>query len=157
MRYNIKDIVTYISKIFKWKKKYKIGITNGCFDLLHKGHTYSLKQCKNHCDKLVVLLNSDKTVRKLKGKNRPIESEKQRKKNLLKIKIVDSVIIFDEATPFKLIKILKPDFLFKGSDYRNKNVVGSKYVKSYGGKVKILKNLKGISTTKILKNLNLSQ
>ena len=72
MRYNIKDIVTYISKIFKWKKKYKIGITNGCFDLLHKGHTYSLKQCKNHCDKLVVLLNSDRTVRKLKGKNRPI-------------------------------------------------------------------------------------
>ena len=149
--------MTYISKINKWKKKFKIGVTNGCFDLLHKGHTFSLKQCNKYCDKLIVLLNSDKSVKKLKGINRPIENEKLRKKKLLKSKLVDHVIIFNETNPLKIIKRIKPDFLFKGSDYRNKKIIGNKYVKSYGGKVKILKNLKGISTTKILKNLNLSQ
>ena len=147
--------MTYIFKINKWKKNYKVGITNGCFDLLHKGHIFSLKQCKKYCDKLVVLLNSDKSVRKLKGMNRPIENEKLRKKKLLNLKFVDHVIIFNEMTPFKMIKLLKPDFLFKGSDYRNKKIIGKKYVKSYGGKIKILKNLKGISTTKILKNLDI--
>lgn len=147
--------MTYISKINKWKKNFKIGVTNGCFDLLHKGHTYSLTQCIKYCDKLVVLLNSDKSVRKLKGINRPVENEKLRKKKLLKLKFVDLVIIFNETDPLKIIKRIKPDFLFKGSDYRNKKIIGNEYVKSYGGKVKILKNLKGISTTKILKNSDL--
>ena len=147
--------MTYISKINKWKKNFKIGVTNGCFDLLHKGHTYSLTQCIEYCDKLVVLLNSDKSVRKLKGINRPVENEKLRKKKLLKLKFVDLVIIFNETDPLKIIKRIKPDFLFKGSDYRNKKIIGNEYVKSYGGKVKILKNLKGISTTKILKNSDL--
>ena len=101
------------------------------------------------------MLNSDKSVRKLKGINRPVENEKLRKKKLLKLKFVDLVIIFNETDPLKIIKRIKPDFLFKGSDYRNKKIIGNEYVKSYGGKVKILKNLKGISTTKILKNSDL--
>ena len=101
--------MTYISKINLWKKKYKVGVTNGCFDLLHKGHLFSLKQCKNFCDKLVVLLNSDKSVRKLKGAGRPIQNVNLRKKNLLKSRYVDYVIIFDDLTPYKLIRILKPD------------------------------------------------
>lgn len=143
-------ILTYITKINKWKKKYKIGISNGCFDLLHKGHLYSLRQSKKFCDKLIILLNSDNSVKKLKGAGRPIQNVKLRKENLLNSKLVDHVIIFDDLTPFKLIKKLKPDYLFKGSDYINKKIVGKKYVKSYGGQVKVLKNLKNISTTKIL-------
>ena len=142
--------MTYIAKIKRWKKKYKIGVSNGCFDLLHKGHIYSLKQSRKFCDKLIILLNSDSSVKKLKGAGRPIQKVKIRKENLLKSKYVDYVIIFDDLTPFKLIKTLKPDYLFKGSDYMNKKIVGKKYVKSYGGQVKILKNLKNISTTKIL-------
>ncbi len=142
--------MTYITKINRWKKKYKIGVSNGCFDLLHKGHIYSLRQSRKFCDKLVILLNSDSSIRRLKGIGRPIQKVRIRKKNLLKSKYVDCVIIFDELTPYKLIRLLKPDYLFKGSDYINKKIVGKKYVKSYGGQVKILKNLKNISTTKIL-------
>ena len=144
--------MTYITKIKRWKKRYRIGVSNGCFDLLHKGHLYSLKQSKKFCDKLIILLNSDSSVKKLKGAGRPIQNVQLRKRNLLKSKYVDYVIIFNDLTPFKLIKKLKPDYLFKGSDYMNKKIVGKKYVKSYGGKVKLLKNLKNISTTKILRS-----
>ena len=143
-------ILTYFTKINRLKKKYKIGVSNGCFDLLHKGHLYSLRQSKKFCDKLIILLNSDNSVKKLKGAGRPIQNVKLRKKNLLNSKLVDYVIIFDDLTPFKLIKKLRPDYLFKGSDYINKKIVGKNYVKSYGGHVKVLKNLKNISTTKIL-------
>ena len=142
--------MTYITKIKRWKKRYRIGVSNGCFDLLHKGHLYSLKQSKKFCDKLIILLNSDSSVKKLKGAGRPIQNVQLRKRNLLKSKYVDYVIIFNDLTPFKLIKKLKPDYLFKGSDYMNKKIVGKKYVKSYGGQVKVLKNLKNISTTKII-------
>lgn len=142
--------MTYITKIKRWKKRYRIGVSNGCFDLLHKGHLYSLKQSRKFCDKLIILLNSDSSVKKLKGVGRPIQNVQLRKRNLLKSKYVDYVIIFNDLTPFKLIKKLKPDYLFKGSDYMNKKIVGKKYVKSYGGKVKLLKNLKNISTTKII-------
>jgi|TARA_B100000959_G_scaffold238377_1_gene258282 D-beta-D-heptose 7-phosphate kinase/D-beta-D-heptose 1-phosphate adenosyltransferase len=145
--------VKYISKIKNWKKKNIIGVTNGCFDLLHKGHIYSLKQCKKHCDKLIVLLNSDKSVKKLKGIGRPIDNQKLRKKKILGTKLVDYVIIFNELTPYKVIKSLKPNYLFKGSDYKNKKIIGKNYVKSYGGKIKILKNLKSISTTKLIKHI----
>ena len=144
--------MTYITKIKRWKKRYRIGVSNGCFDLLHKGHLYSLKQSKKFCDKLIILLNSDSSVKKLKGAGRPIQNVQLRKRNLLKSKYVDYVIIFNDLTPFKLIKKLKPDYLFKGSDYMNKKIVGKKYVKSYGGQVKVLKNLKNISTTKILRS-----
>ena len=97
-------ILTYFTKINRWKKKYKIGVSNGCFDLLHKGHLYSLRQSKKFCDKLIILLNSDNSVKKLKGAGRPIQNVKLRKKNLLNSKLVDYVIIFDDLTPFKLIK-----------------------------------------------------
>ena len=143
-------------KIKSWKKNYIVGVTNGCFDLLHTGHLYSLTQCKNFCDKLIVLLNSDRSVRKLKGSNRPVHNQNLRKKNLIKTKLVDDVIIFNQQTPLKIIKIIKPDYLFKGRDYKKKTIVGGVFVKSYGGKVKVLKNLRGISTTKIIKNMNLT-
>ena len=139
-----------LKKLQVWKKTSRIGITNGCFDLLHKGHLSTLKLAKKYCDKLVVLLNSDKSTKKNKGRFRPIQNEKIRKKKLLKNRNVDMVIVFNKKTPYKMIKQIKPDFLFKGSDYKNKNIVGSRFVIKNGGKVKILKNIKGISTTNII-------
>ena len=141
-----------LNKIHKWKVDFKIGVTNGCFDLLHKGHFYSLKSAKKYCDKLIVLLNSDQSTKKNKGKSRPIENQNVRKKKLLKNSNVDMVIIFNNKTPFEMIKQIKPDFLFKGADYKNKLIVGSKFLINNNGKVIILKNIKGISTTKIIKN-----
>ena len=139
-----------LKKIQVWKRIFIIGVTNGCFDLLHKGHLRSLKLAKRYCDKLVVLLNSDKSTKKNKGRFRPIQNEKIREKKLLKNKNVDMVIVFNRKTPYKMIKQIKPDFLFKGSDYKKKNIVGSRFVTKNGGKVKILKNIKGISTTNII-------
>lgn len=134
------------------KKKFKLGITNGCFDLLHKGHYFTLRQAKNSCSFLIVLLNSDSSVKRIKGKSRPFESQKIRKKNLLATKLVNKVIIFNETTPLKKIKQLKPDILFKGQEYRNKKISGKIFIESYGGKVKLLKRIKGISTTNKIKN-----
>lgn len=133
------------------KKKYKLGLTNGCFDLLHKGHIFSLKQAKKFCYKLIVLLNSDQSIKKLKGKSRPIQKQNLRKKKLLNLKYVDEVIIFNSTSPLKLIKKISPNVIFKGSDYKNKKIIGSEFIRSKGGKVIILKNLKNISTTKLLK------
>jgi len=141
---------TYLKKIQKWNSVSRVGLTNGCFDLLHKGHLYSLKSAKKYCDKLIILLNSDKSVKKNKGKFRPIENQIIRKKKLLKNKYVDMVLIFNGSTPFKMIKQIKPDFLFKGSDYKRKKIIGANFVIKNGGKVKILQNIKGISTSKII-------
>lgn len=133
------------------KKKFKIGVTNGCFDLLHKGHIYSLKQAKKYCNKLIVLLNSNKSVRKLKGKNRPIEDQNLRKKRLLRLRYVDDVIIFNETTPLKKIKLINPNVVFKGMEYINKKISGKKFLEKNGGKVILLKRLKKISTTELIK------
>ena len=133
------------------KKKIQVGVTNGCFDLLHEGHLYSLKQAKKFCNILIVLLNSNKSTRILKGKNRPIEDEKLRKKKLLRTKYVDKVIIFNERTPIKNIKKIRPNVLFKGSEYKNKKISGKSFLRSYGGKIILLKKIKNISTSKILR------
>ena len=116
------------------KKKFKLGVTNGCFDLLHNGHLYSLKQAKNLCTYLIVLLNSDNSVRKIKGKNRPIQSENLRKKKLLATKLVNKVVIFEETTPLKKIKSLNPDVLFKGNEYKKKKNFWQKVYRKKWGK-----------------------
>ena len=130
------------------KKKFKIGVTNGCFDLLHKGHIYSLKQAKKYCNKLIVLLNSNKSVRKLKGKNRPYNSITTRIENLKKTSLVDKIYVFKEKTPLKLIKKIRPDIIVKGSDYDYKNVVGSKI-----SNVILFDKKNNLSTTKILNKI----
>ena len=142
-------------KFLDWKKKgLTLGVCNGCFDLLHKGHLQLLKKSKKKCDRLVVLLNSDKSVKKIKGIRRPYENEKKRKLNLMKVKDVNDVLIFKETTPLKLIKKINPNYIFKGSDYRNKNISGKNYIKKYGGKVILIKILKNFSTTKIIEKIN---
>ena len=142
------------SQIKKLKERQKrIVFTNGCFDLLHKGHIDLLNEASTYGDILIVGLNSDKSVKILKGKDRPIENEKIRSKKLLKIKVVDFVIIFNSETPKTLINKIMPDVLVKGGDYNKDDVVGSNEVISSGGKVKIVPLTKGYSTTSIIKTM----
>ena len=128
----------------------KVVFTNGCFDILHPGHIQYLKQSKDLGDFLIVGLNSDSSVKKLKGTSRPINKEQVRSQNLIKLDYVDAVIIFNEDTPIQLIKSLKPNILTKGGDYKESDIVGSKFVEKNGGQVKILPLFKGYSTTNII-------
>lgn len=143
-------------KLENWKKEgKKIVFTNGCFDIIHAGHVDYLEKAKalGVGDILVVGLNSDNSVRRLKGKDRPINPVKYRKKVLEALKPVDLVIIFEENTPENLIKQVKPDILVKGGDYTADTIVGADFVKSYGGKVAIIDFVYDISTTKIIQKI----
>lgn len=128
----------------------KVVFTNGCFDILHKGHVTYLNEAKRQGDMLVVGLNSDLSVKRLKGKKRPINKELDRKFVLENLKAVDKVIIFTEDTPLNLILELKPNVLVKGGDWSVDQIVGGKEVLSWGGEVKSLNFIDGYSTTKII-------
>ena len=134
----------------KSNKEQVIVFTNGCFDIIHSGHLDLLKEAKSYGDKLIVGLNSDKSVSKLKGPERPIIGQSERKKILSALKFVDEVIIFNEENPLKLIKKLKPSILVKGADYTKEQVVGGAFVESYGGEIKLVKLTKGKSSSKII-------
>lgn len=127
-----------------------VVFTNGCFDIIHAGHIDYLSKARNLGDVLVVGLNSDESVRRLKGPQRPINDVDARSKVLASLFFVDYIIVFEEDTPLYLIKSVKPDILVKGGDYTRDTVVGADFVESYGGKVVILPFLKGYSTTSIL-------
>lgn len=136
-----------------------VGFTNGCFDILHKGHVTYLEEAKKHCDLLVVGVNSDASVKQLnKADNRPVNNENSRAFVLAALVFVDCVTVFNESTPLALIEQLKPDFLFKGGDYdanekdqtHKKYIVGSDFVKANGGKVMTIPLVEGYSTTSIL-------
>jgi rfaE bifunctional protein nucleotidyltransferase chain/domain len=131
----------------------KIVFTNGCFDILHYGHAKYLQQAKTKADILVVGLNSDASVRKLKGRSRPIVSQAFRAKMLAALESVDYVVIFPEETPLKLIKLLKPDVLVKGGDWKEDKIVGADFIKSRGGRTYSIKFIKGFSTTEIIKKI----
>ena len=141
-----------ISKIRSDHKK--LVFTNGCFDIIHPGHIHVLSKAKLFGDILVVGLNSDKSVKKLKGKERPFINESDRSKILLSLKYVDYVIIFDELTPRDIIEKIKPDTLVKGGDYKVNDIVGSKFVKDSGGRVEIVKFLEGYSSSNYIDNIN---
>ena len=132
------------------RENYKLVFTNGCFDLLHKGHLDLLLNAAAFGDKLFVGLNSDTSVKKLKGDSRPIQNEKTRAIKLLELKYVDHVIIFEDLTPQKLIHTISPDVLVKGGDYTKNEIVGAKHVISFGGVVKIIPLTPGFSTTSII-------
>jgi len=127
--------------------------TNGCFDIVHRGHIEYLIQAKSMGNSLVIGMNSDASVRKLKGVGRPINNESDRAFLLINLKCVDAVIIFNEDTPYNLIKEIKPDFLVKGGDWKDEQIVGSDIVKSYGGKVLSLKFVDSYSTTNIINKI----
>ena len=135
------------------RKKYKVGFTNGCFDILHKGHINYLEESKKLCDKLIIAINSDSSVKKIKGKNRPINNQEDRAKILSALSSCDHVIIFNQLTPIHLITSLKPDIITKGGDYKKKNVVGYNEIKKWQGQVHIINYMKGNSTTGILEKL----
>ena len=137
------------------KKNKKLVFTNGCFDLIHRGHVAYLNEAKSLGDILVVGLNSDSSVRKLeKGSNRPFNNENDRAFVLDNIKAVDYVIIFNEDTPYNLIKNIKPDYLVKGGDWKEEDIVGSDVVKANGGKVISLKFVENYSTTSLINKIS---
>ena len=142
-----------MSKVSKLRlKNKKVVFTNGCFDILHLGHQTYLNQSKALGDFLIVAINSDESVKSLKGDDRPINNQELRSKNLLNLDCVDEVVVFSEKTPLKLIEFLLPDVLTKGGDYNHKNIVGSNIVEENGGKVILLPYLKGYSTTTLINN-----
>ena len=124
-----------------------IVFSNGCFDLLHKGHIDLLSTASQLGEILIVGLNSDSSIKRIKGPKRPIQNQEVRKKNLLKLKFVNDVFIFDEDTPLNLICMLKPKFLVKGGDYKSEEIVGYNEIQSWGGEVKIVELTPGFSTT----------
>ena len=128
--------------------------TNGCFDLLHEGHLDLLEFAKSKGDKLIVGLNSDSSVKRLKGSKRPIHSEGFRKKLLESIKYVDEVLIFEDNTPLELIIKIMPDVLVKGGDYTAESLIGSEEVFSWGGEVLIYPLREKLSTTSIISKIN---
>jgi rfaE bifunctional protein nucleotidyltransferase chain/domain len=131
----------------------KIVFTNGCFDILHAGHVTYLKEARALGDVLVVGLNSDSSVKKLKGDKRPIISQQERKYLLENLKWVDCVEIFDEDTPLQLIQAVRPHILVKGGDWKEEQIVGSHFVKSLGGEVKNLIFVDGLSTTNVIQKI----
>ena len=131
----------------------KIVFTNGCFDVIHPGHVLYLKEAKALGDVLVVGLNSDDSVKRLKGPERPINSQEDRMVVLQALKPVDYVVLFDEDTPEKLIMEVEPDVLTKGGDYLKENVVGAEFVEKLGGVVVILPFVRGKSTTSIVEKI----
>ena len=131
----------------------KIVFTNGCFDIVHVGHIQMLNEAKRQGNYLVVGLNSDSSVRRLKGETRPVNKELDRKFFLENLRAVDEVIIFEEDTPLELIKKVKPQVLVKGGDWAVDEIVGSDFVLSNGGEVKSLSFKDGFSTTKIIEKV----
>ncbi len=130
-----------------------VGFTNGCFDILHVGHVRYLKEAKQDCDILVVGVNSDSSVRRLKGKDRPINPESARTEVLASLEYVDYVTLFGQDTPAELIEALNPDILFKGGDWKEEEIVGGDHVKKNGGKVRVIPFVTGYSTTSIIEKM----
>jgi D-beta-D-heptose 7-phosphate kinase/D-beta-D-heptose 1-phosphate adenosyltransferase len=144
----IADRASAAAQADAWRRKsLRVGFTNGCFDLLHPGHVGLLRQARGACDRLIVGLNNDASVRRLKGEGRPIQTAAARATVLASMSTVDLVVVFDEDTPQALIEALRPDVLVKGADYARRNVVGADFVESYGGKVILADLVEGLSTT----------
>jgi len=135
------------------KKNKRIVFTNGCFDLIHAGHIKLLKEARKYGDILILGLNSDSSIKKIKGPFRPILKQKARIDTLASIEFIDYIVIFNETTTLRLIKKIKPDVLIKGGDWQKEDIVGSEFVQAYGGKVKRVKLKKGYSTSSIIEKM----
>ena len=135
------------------KKGRKIVFTNGCFDILHLGHAQYLQAAKALGDILVVGVNSDSSVKIIKGHSRPIVGQNERISLIAALESVDFAVLFNEDTPARLIQALRPDVLVKGADWKKNDIVGASFVDSYGGKVATIKLVKGLSTTSLIKKI----
>jgi D-beta-D-heptose 7-phosphate kinase/D-beta-D-heptose 1-phosphate adenosyltransferase len=130
-----------------------IVFTNGCFDIIHPGHIHLLQECAKAGDRLIVGLNSDASVKRLKGPSRPVNNEQSRVTVLAALQFTDAIVLFEEDTPENLIHEVSPDVLIKGGDWNTDEIVGSDFVQSYGGKVSTVQYLKGHSTTEIIRKI----
>ena len=146
------DLLPKVISQLKTERK-TIAFTNGCFDILHYGHIQLLLECSNFTDILIVGVNSDKSVKRIKEPGRPINNEKSRTVTLSSLLMVDYVILFNEDTPIELIKNIQPDILIKGGDWTEDNIVGSDFVRSYNGIIKIIPYLPGYSTTETISKI----
>jgi len=152
----IVDLDAALARIAGWRRQgLRIGFTNGCFDLIHPGHVHLLAHARAACDRLVVALNSDASVRRLKGPTRPVQSETARATVMASIASADLVILFEEDTPERLIRAIQPDLLFKGADYRPDQVVGADIVQAYGGQVVLIGLEQGYSTSETIRRIGL--
>jgi D-beta-D-heptose 7-phosphate kinase / D-beta-D-heptose 1-phosphate adenosyltransferase len=150
----ILDLSHLLARVSAWRRgKQRIVFTNGCFDILHLGHITLLEHCRTLADRLIVGINSDASVRKLKGDGRPIFSESERARVLAALAVTDAIVIFGEDTPLNLIRKIRPEVLVKGGDYVDSTIVGAPEVKAWGGKVEIVPIVNGFSTTRILQRL----
>ena len=150
----IKDLTAAASLVRQWKENGKrIVFTNGCFDILHLGHVDYLEKAKFLGDVLVVGLNTDSSVSRFKGPQRPLQDEASRARIMASLMSVDLVVLFDEDTPLRLISVLLPHILVKGSDYLAENIVGADVVQNAGGVVKTIDFVPGYSTTKIVEKI----
>lgn len=144
----------YIRQLAIWRfKNEKIVFTNGCFDILHRGHVEYLAQAAQYGTKLIVGLNSDASVKRLKGNTRPINDWSARAEVLAALQFVDAVVGFDDDTPKSLIETTKPQYLIKGGDYKAEDVVGYNFVKENGGETLIISFVEGYSTTNTIKKM----
>jgi len=146
-----KDIKKLCDRLRRQEKR--IVFTNGVFDIIHMGHVHYLSKAKAMGDVLIIGLNTDRSVKKFKGRHRPINTQSDRAGVLAALEMVDYVVLFGEATPEKLIRQVRPDILVKGADYKIEEIVGADFVRSYGGEVRCIKLLKGRSTTELLKRI----
>jgi len=145
-------IVDELKKVLDqlYRSKHRIAFTNGCFDILHRGHIHYLSRARDAADILIVGLNADESVRRLKGINRPVNDQQARAEVLASLLFVDYVIVFHEDTPINLITAIRPDLLIKGGDYKPEDIVGASEVKAYGGRVLTIPLLEGYSTSDMI-------
>jgi D-beta-D-heptose 7-phosphate kinase/D-beta-D-heptose 1-phosphate adenosyltransferase len=154
----ILDLPHLLLRLAEWRASGdRIVFTNGCFDILHVGHITLLEQCREFGDKVIIGLNSDASVRQLKGSTRPLVSEGERARVLAALGATDAVIIFDQPTPLELIQAVRPDVLVKGGDYTASTIVGADDVATWGGRVEIVPTLTGASTTNTIRKMTSSQ
>ena len=148
------DLDSLKNKVISWKENgHKIVFTNGCFDIMHKGHIEVLSKSSDLGDKLIVGLNSDSSVQKLKGNSRPIIDENSRAIALAALSFVDAIVLFSEETPINLISTLNPDILAKGGDYKIRTIVGHEIVQKNGGEVILIPFVDGFSSTNIINKI----
>lgn len=144
--------LTRLLSFYRFKDQ-KIVFTNGCFDLIHLGHIKYLASAADLADVLIIGLNSDSSIKKIKDDNRPILDQESRAITLASFRFINNIVLFDEETPYKLIDHIKPDILVKGGDYKPEEIVGYDIVKNNGGEVKIIDFIKGYSTTAIIEKI----
>lgn len=155
IQHKIYSLPALLKETGRWKfMGKKIAFTNGCFDILHEGHIFSLSQAAKEGDFLIVGVNADASTKRLKGPSRPINNEHSRALLIASLLMVDAVIIFEEDTPFELITAIMPDTIVKGGDYTIEQVVGAKEVMANGGRVVINPIVQGFSTTGIIEKIH---